>query len=104
MTYVEFKKVLIELDLSIPKFSNLLKISDKNINSYKKKEEIPNVIAVAAVSLKAMQDAGIEYKEIIESLGLELKKKKGAGFASKKTTTPETIEESIQLSIEEQNQ
>jgi len=80
VTFIEFKKMLLDADTTIPKFSQLLKVSDKNIQSYKKKKEVPNQIAVAVTCFAAMKKKGIDYIPLIEELNLEYKKKKGGGF------------------------
>lgn len=84
MTFIEFKKLLLDAEISLPKFSKLIKVSEKNIQSYKKKGEVPNTIAVIAKCFAAMHTKGLNYREKIESLGLEAKTKKGAGFAKTK--------------------
>ncbi len=84
MTFIEFKKLLLDAEISLPKFSKLIKVSEKNIQSYKKKGEVPNTIAVIAKCFAAMHNKGLDYKHKIESLELEAKTKKGAGFAKTK--------------------
>ena len=90
MSFIEFKKLLLDAEISLPKFSKLIKVSEKNIQSYKKKEEVPNPIAVIATCFAEMNKADLDYRSLIESLELEAKTKKGAGFAKKdkKTTLP----------------
>ena len=87
MTFIEFKKLLLDAEISLPKFSKLIKVSEKNIQSYKKKGEVPNTIAVIAECFSTMHSKDIDYKSTIEALNLEAKTKKGAGFAKKKKTT-----------------
>lgn len=89
MSFIEFKKLLLDAEISLPKFSNLIKVSEKNIQSYKKKKEVPNPIAVIATCFAEMNKTDLDYRSLIESLELEAKTKKGAGFAQKdkKTTT-----------------
>jgi hypothetical protein len=84
MTFVDFKKLLLDADMTLPKFANLIKVSDKNIQSYKKKGEVPNTIAVIVKSFALMTQKDIAYKEHIKELNLKKKKKEGAGFSSKK--------------------
>ncbi len=81
MTFIDFKKQLLDAEISLPKFSKLIKVSEKNIQSYKKKGEVPNAIAVAACCFATMQKNDIDYKAIIEALELKAKTKKGVGFA-----------------------
>lgn len=83
MTFINFKKMLLDADISLPKFSKLIKVSEKNIQSYKKKEKVPNTIAALAKCFAVMHMHGIDYKQAIETLGLQAKTKKGAGFAKK---------------------
>jgi hypothetical protein len=91
MTFIEFKKLLLDAEISLPKFSKLIKVSEKNIQSYKKKGEVPNTIAVIAICFSQMHQNGLDYREIVENLNLQAKTKKGAGFAKiKKTETKES--------------
>ena len=84
MTFIEFKKLLLDAEISLPKFSKLIKVSEKNLQSYKKKGEVPNAIAVVAVCFATMHHTGIDYRELVDSLDLTAKVKKGAGFAKNK--------------------
>jgi len=92
MTFIEFKKTLLDAEISLPKFSKLIKVSEKNIQSYKKKGEVPNPIAVVARCFAHMNSLGMDYRPIIEELQLTAKTKKGVGFA-KKEKTPKNSEE-----------
>lgn len=85
MTFIEFKKQLLDAGTTLPKFSKLIKVSDKNLQSYKKKGEVPNTIAVIVACFVAMHQAGLDYADIVDSLGLKAKTKKGAGFAKTKS-------------------
>ena len=93
MTFIEFKKLLLDSEISLPKFSKLIKVSEKNIQSYKKKGEVPNTIAAIASCFAAMHESGLDYRNIIEDLELEAKTKKGAGFAKKDKATREPVRE-----------
>lgn len=84
MTFIEFKKLLLEAEITLPKFSKLIKVSEKNIQSYKSKGEVPNAIAVVALCFSQMHQNGMDYKNMVESLELKAKTKKGAGFAKSK--------------------
>ena len=81
MSFIEFKKLLLDAEISLPKFSKLIKVSDKNLQSYKKKDEVPNAIAVVACCFAEMNKMDMDYRPLIESLALKAKTKKGAGFA-----------------------
>lgn len=84
MTFIDFKKLLLDADLTIPKFTALIKVSEKNIQAYKKKEEVPNTIAVCAACFAQMNKEGIDFRSLIKDLDLKKKEKKGAGFSAKK--------------------
>jgi len=84
MTFIEFKKLVLDAELTIPKFTALIKVSEKNIQSYKKKEQVPNAIAAVAACFAKMNQEGMDYKTLINDLDLIKKEKKGAGFSSKK--------------------
>jgi len=83
MTFIEFKKLLLDAEISIPKFASLIKVSEKNIQAYKKKEEVPNSMAVIAVCFAKLHQEGIDYKEVVTNLQLS-KKSKNSGFSKKK--------------------
>ena len=81
MTFIDFKKLLLDAEITVPKFANLIKVSEKNIQAYKKKKEVPNTIAVIAKSFVLLHQKDIDYKSLIKELELVKKEKKGAGFA-----------------------
>jgi len=83
MTFIEFKKSLLDAEITLPKFSKLIKVSEKNIQSYKKKGEVPNTIAVIATCFVKLHQEEIDYRELINSLELTAKTKSGAGFSKK---------------------
>jgi len=83
MTFIEFKKLLLDAELTIPKFASLIKVSEKNIQSYKKKKDVSNAIAATVACFAKMNQEGFDYKELINGLDLKKKEKKGAGFSSK---------------------
>lgn len=84
MTFIDFKKLLLDAELTIPKFTELIKVSEKNIQAYKKKKEVPNAIASVAACFAKMNQEGLEYKTLINDLQLKKKEKKGSGFSAKK--------------------
>jgi hypothetical protein len=97
MTFINFKKLLLDAEISLPKFSSLIKVSEKNIQSYKKKGEVPNAIAVIAKCFSYMHENGIDYRTVVEELELKAKTKEGAGFAKgskklKEEVTPQSSE------------
>ncbi len=93
MTFIEFKKQLLDAEISLPKFSRLIKVSEKNLQSYKKKGEVPNAIAVVVSCFATMHKEGLDYRRNIEALELTAKTKKGAGFAKKKEKEKEKEKE-----------
>ena len=86
MTFIEFKKTLLDAEISLPKFCKLIKVSDKNIQSYKKKGDLPNTIAVIATCFAKMHKEGIDFRSIIEDLHLKKQTKTG-GFKKKAMET-----------------
>jgi len=84
MTFIDFKKLLLDADLTLPRFAKLIKVSEKNIQSYKKKEEVPNTIAVITKLFAIMHGKNIDYKDHIKELNLIKKSKNGSGFAKNK--------------------
>lgn len=90
MTFIEFKKLLLDAEITLPKFSKLIKVSEKNLQAYKKKGEVPNAIAAVACCFATMHRVGIDYRSTIEALELQAKMKKGAGFGHKKKKSEES--------------
>lgn len=70
MTYIELKKLLLDAEITLPKFADLIKVSESNLRSYKKKENIPNTIAVCAKCIALMHQKNIDYKSHIKELKL----------------------------------
>jgi hypothetical protein len=95
MTFIDFKKLLLDAELTIPKFTALIKVSEKNIQAYKKKKEVPNAIASIAACFAQMNKAGVDFKTLISDLELVKKEKKGAGFSKEKSEKTKTIKETI---------
>jgi hypothetical protein len=87
MTFIDFKKQLLDADITLPKFSKLIKMSEKNIQAYKKKGEVPNTIAVIVTCFANMKKMDIDYRIIINELDLKAKTKEGAGFKKKEKST-----------------
>ncbi|HFU74275.1 MAG TPA: hypothetical protein ENK65_01830 [Helicobacteraceae bacterium] len=87
MTFIDFKKLLLDAEITLPKFSKLIKVSEKNLQSYKQKGEVPNAIAVVARCIALMHQEGLDYRKEIDALDLKAKTKKGAGFAKKSKKT-----------------
>ncbi len=83
MTFIDFKKLLLDAEITLPKFSKLIKVSEKNIQAYKKKGEVPNTIAVIVTCFAQMHKEDMDFRSYIDDLGLIAKVKKGAGFAKK---------------------
>ena len=84
--------MLLDAEITLPKFCKLIKVSDKNIQSYKKKGNVPNAIAVIATCFAKMHQEQIDYRSLIDDLGLKKQTKKG-GF--KKKITKENIDTPI---------
>lgn len=83
MTFIEFKKRLLDIEMTLPKFCDLIKVSDKNIQSYKKKGHVPNTIAVVVTCFASLHDNNINFSSLVRELELKKNTKKG-GFAKKK--------------------
>jgi hypothetical protein len=66
MTFIDFKKLLLDAELTIPKFTALIKVSEKNIQAYKKKEEVPNAIAAIAACFAKMNQEKTKSLELLE--------------------------------------
>jgi hypothetical protein len=82
MTFIDFKKHLLDAEITLPKFAQMIQVSDKNIQSYKQKGEVPNALAAVAKCIAVMNQNGIDYRTSISELNLVKKSKKG-GFSKK---------------------
>lgn len=82
MTFIEFKKMLLDAEITLPKFCKLIKVSDKNIQSYRKKGTVPNTIAVIALCFARLNQEQIDYRSLVEELKLK-KQTKSGGFKKK---------------------
>lgn len=87
MTFIDFKKLLLDAEITLPKFAKMIQVSDKNIQSYKQKGEVPNALAAVAKCIAVMHQNGIDYRTSIDELHLIKKSKKG-GF-SKNPSKPQ---------------
>ena len=96
MTFIEFKKSLLDAEISLPKFSSLIKVSEKNIQAYKQKGAVPNTIAVIVTCMVALHKQGIDYRFLIDDLKLQAKTKKGAGFKKKEKVDKKESNQTIQ--------
>lgn len=94
MTFIDFKKLLLDAELTIPKFTALIKVSEKNIQAYKKKKEVPNAIASIAACFAQMNKDGMDFKTLINDLELVKKEKKGAGFSKEKSSKDKSVKDS----------
>lgn len=84
MTFIAFKKLLLDSEITLPKFAELIKVNEKNMQAYKKKGEVPNAIAVIAQCFATLHEQGLDYQTLIQELDLEKKEKKGQGFLRRK--------------------
>lgn len=76
MNYIELKKLLLDAEITLPKFADLIKVNESNLRSYKKKDTIPNPIAVSAKCIALLHSKNIDYKSHIKELKLDIKKNK----------------------------
>lgn len=52
MTFIDFKKLLLDAELTIPKFTALIKVSEKNIQAYKKKRKFQMLLQLLPLVLQ----------------------------------------------------
>ena len=102
MTFIEFKKMLLDAEITLPKFCRLIKVSDKNIQSYKKKGTVPNTIAVIALCFARLHQEKIDYRPLVEGLNLK-KQTKNGGFKKKANKVDGTSLKSKDASIPLEN-
>ena len=63
MTFIDFKKLLLDSELSIPKFTEIIKVSEKNIQAYKKKKQVFGYSSYDVISCFAGERVGAESRK-----------------------------------------
>lgn len=77
MKYEEFTRNLGKAGLTSKSFADLLKYNRNSITNLSKKDEIPKHLAIIAVLLGELKDEGVDFKPLIEKIGLQSLKTRG---------------------------
>jgi hypothetical protein len=80
MKYDEFKRHVGKAGLTLAGFADLLNMNRASLSNYNKVGKVPDNLAVIAVLLGGMADAGLDFRSSISKVGIERKKERGAGF------------------------
>ena len=70
MTYTEFKRQLGKAGLTVRAFAALLGQTPNSITNYASRAEVPTHLAIIAVLMAEMADAGMNYRTALERAGL----------------------------------
>lgn len=68
MTYTEFKRQLGKAGLTVRAFAALLGQTPNSITNYASKGEVPTHLAIIAVLMAEMADAGLDFKDALRSV------------------------------------
>ena len=77
MLYQEFQRHIGKAGLTICEFAELIRMNRVSISNLSKHGEVPAHLAVIACLLGEMAERGIEFRRVINALGLELRKPRG---------------------------
>ena len=92
MNYDDFITELRAAGLTGRAFARLLHLNENSISNYKIQGEVPSHLAVIAVLVRRMNDAGLDYKATIGRVALTKKKARGTAIMPNKdddVSTPE---------------
>ena len=70
MTYTEFKRQLGKAGLTVRAFAALLGQTPNSITNYASRAEVPSHLAIIAVLMAEMADAGMDFQSLLRRTGL----------------------------------
>lgn len=68
MTYTEFKRQLGKAGLTVRAFAALMGQTPNSITNYASKGEVPTHLAIIAVLMAEMADAGLDYTKALQTM------------------------------------
>ena len=92
MNYDDFITELRAAGLTGRAFARLLHLNENSISNYKIQGEVPSHLAVIAVLVRRMNDAGLDYKATIGRVPLLKKASRGRSITSSVERGPNTPE------------
>ncbi|OIQ87296.1 hypothetical protein GALL_308570 [mine drainage metagenome] len=69
MTYTEFKRQLGKAGLTVRAFAALMGQTPNSITNYASKGEVPTHLAIIAVLMGEMADAGMDFRSVLRAIG-----------------------------------
>ncbi len=78
MDYTEFRCLLAKAGLTLTAFADLLSMNRKSITNYAAIGAVPTHLAVIAALMSKMVDNGLDFRPVIERVGIRKKKPRGA--------------------------
>lgn len=82
MQYEDFKRQLARAGLNVTEFAALLGRSPESVMNYGQRGTVPDHIALAAVLMAELADAGRDFRPAVLRLGISRKRARGRGFGS----------------------
>lgn len=80
MDYQEFNRQIAKAGLNGKEFAELLGLNKNSISNLASKEKVPDHLAVIAVLIAEMKEAGIDYVSVLKRLELSTNNPRGKGF------------------------
>lgn len=77
MTYQEFQRHVGKAGLTLAEFADLIRMNRISISNLSKRGEVPGHLAIIACLFGEMAERGIEFRSLVERLGLEPRKPRG---------------------------
>jgi transcriptional regulator with XRE-family HTH domain len=77
MNYAEFRRLLARSGLTLTAFADLLGMNRKSITNYAANGVVPVHLAVIAALLSSMDDNGLDFRQVVEGVGIQKKKPRG---------------------------
>lgn len=77
MTYQEFQRHVGKAGLTLGEFADLIRMNRISVSNLSKRGDVPGHLAIIACLFGEMADRGIEFRSLIERLGLEPRKPRG---------------------------
>ncbi|WP_024172447.1 hypothetical protein [Escherichia coli] len=80
MDYQELKRQIAKAGLNGKEFAEILGLNKNSISNLASKEKVPDHLAVIAVLMAEMKEAGIDYVSVLSRLELSKNSSRGKGF------------------------
>ena len=81
--YLEFKRQLGKAGITSKEFARLVRLSANSITNYAATGDIPSHLAIIAVLMGEMAEAGLNFRSAVENLDISMGKPRGSASKGK---------------------